>query len=426
LAGDASLTHYVPLAPIDGIVGKVVDAMLVGGDATLAVELLPKPSFGSTEAVAARDAEGDPKPAGAPSAISASATSSANAKNSAIAANPTERPAATRGPGTAPDLAAPPELTSPSALAEWIERFRAAGVHADRSASPDLLGQLNHVLSRKIDTIICTILDSDVGLRLQAGIAAAHAKEVIDGLLLLARITGVKKIIIGVEGFAAPPWITPLRAAAKPHPIRIVDLPNDYPQADPTLMLYTLAGRRFRPRPGTLPTSQGVLVLDAAAALMIGRARRGEPALATPLAIHDHLADRTYFLTVPIGTVVRDLLAELRITADPIMLRCGDLLRDIQVPIDAIITGGELSLHITPPELPGNPNPCIRCGWCIDTCPTRVQPATILEAAQRQNQAMADRAGLHACIECGLCSHVCPSKLPLLEAIRGMRFMKAE
>ena len=45
----------------------------------------------------------------------------------------------------------------------------------------------------------------------------------------------------------------------------------------------------------------------------------------------------------------------------------------------------------------------------------------VLEAAQKNNPSLAERAGIEACIECGICSYVCPSKLPLLEGIRKLR-----
>ena len=66
------------------------------------------------------------------------------------------------------------------------------------------------------------------------------------------------------------------------------------------------------------------------------------------------------------------------------------------------------------------PGACLRCGWCADSCPTRVHPAGILEASQFDDPELAERSGLEACIECGICAYVCPSELPLLQGIRAM------
>jgi electron transport complex protein RnfC len=57
----------------------------------------------------------------------------------------------------------------------------------------------------------------------------------------------------------------------------------------------------------------------------------------------------------------------------------------------------------------------------VEGCPTRINPAGLLEAAQRRNLDLADHYGLDSCIECGICTYVCPSHLPLLEGIRQLQ-----
>src|SRR5207245_2489759 len=82
---------------------------------------------------------------------------------------------------------------------------------------------------------------------------------------------------------------------------RLVPVPNHYPQANPTLLLHALGGRHLRP--GRLPTEAGVLVLDAAAAVAVGRCfLRGEPMLSVPFALYDYERSRAEFVTVAAGT----------------------------------------------------------------------------------------------------------------------------
>jgi electron transport complex protein RnfC len=308
-------------------------------------------------------------------------------------------------------------------LVPWINYLRNAGLWADRHASPDLIGQLNQAVSRPIDTLICSVLDTDAGLRLNAALAAREPDQVADGAALLAQICGVRRAMIVMEAYATPAWSSPIRQAAKRAGLEVLDVINEYPQSDPTLMLFSL--RRRRLRPGQLPTTQGVLLLDAAAALAVGRAAMGQAALSTPLGVHDHFHRRAHFLDVPVGMLLGDVLDALEIATDSAMLRSGDLLRDLRLSRDCVIGGEELAIHVTAPEPELNPDPCMRCGWCLETCPTLLYPAMALEAAQRNDATMARRAGIDSCIECGLCSYVCPSKLPLLDSIRRMRSLMA-
>lgn len=320
---------------------------------------------------------------------------------------------------------------SPAALGRWIDLLRDAGVWAARSGSPDLALQLQVALARPIDSLICSLLDSDPTLPLQAAVAAAHPAHLAAGLTLLARLTGAGQVFVVIDQSLPIEYFQPLRAASTG--ARIVPIANDYPQADPTLLLYTLLDRRLRP--GRLPAEQNALVLDAAAAVAVGAAAQSagagdladqktalDPALRVPVGVRDHGNGDSYFVHVPVGTTCGDLLDKLGLyVGQQCIVRGGDLLRDRTVGDDSILAGGELTLHVTPSQPAAYVTPCVRCGWCAEACPTRVQPAVVLEAAQRHSDTLARQGGIEACIECGVCTYVCPSQLPLLGGVRYMR-----
>lgn len=315
------------------------------------------------------------------------------------------------------------DKTTPEDFGPWIDRLRAAGVWADRLHSPDLLAQLHQVLRRPIDTVLCNLVDHEPMLRLGSMMAGRFGGVLIAGVSLLARLTSARNVWIAVEAGATPKWWLPLRRELRTASADIVPVLADYPQGDPTLLIYTLLRRRLRP--GRSPVEQGVLVLDGVSAIAVGRAAaREQPMLQTPVAVRDHLRGKSHLLVVRIGTTVRHVLEHLNLPHEGVTLLRGDVLRDQPVPADAVIAGGELTIHVMPARTLVVPDPCIRCGWCAQTCPTVVQPAGLLEAAQRKDLAMANRYGLGACMECGICSYMCPSHLPLLQGIRVLKNMQ--
>lgn len=205
--------------------------------------------------------------------------------------------------------------------------------------------------------------------------------------------------------------------------MRLVPVRNAYPQADPTLLIWALLSRRLGP--GRLPTEAGAIVLDAVAATAIGSVARGASVIRRePLGVRDHRRDVSLLADTWRGSRASDVLRALGVIRgdDAVGLRGGDFLRERALPLDCVLDGGELVLHVTAADaVAAVPEPCIRCGWCLDICPTHVHPAGVLEGAQRADAAIAQRYGVGACIECGLCSYICPSRLPLLEAAQMMK-----
>lgn len=310
----------------------------------------------------------------------------------------------------------------PEKLPAQIDALRRAGVWADRWTSPDLLGQLHQCLRRPVDTVICNVLDADPSLPVNAASAEAFGAALVAGVGVLGRLVGAPRVWIAVdESYPPSRWDGVRDAAAEAaNDLRIVPLANDYPQADPSLLLYTLSHRKLRP--GRLPTECGALLLDAAAAVAVGRALLdGEPMLRVPLAVYDQSRDAGHLLSVAIGTPVRYVLEQLQMQAAGLALHVGGPLRERTITADAIVAGGELGIYALARPAAVSPDPCIRCGWCIEGCPVRIHPPGLLEAAQLEDANLARRYGLDSCIECGICTYVCPSRLPLLQAIRGMR-----
>lgn len=323
---------------------------------------------------------------------------------------------------------------APAKLGACLDQLRSAGVWADRWTSPDLLGQLHACLRSKADIVLCNLLDADRALAINFACAGEYPAEIVAAVAGLARLTGAGRAWFAVDAEEDPKaWAALQRVAAQvAGDLRFVPIDNDYPQPDPTLLLHALTGRRLRP--GRMPTDQGVLLLDAAAAFAVGRALlHGEPMLRVPLAVHDRSAlafdadpaDATHLVLASVGTPLADNLDQLDIAHGTsrrgLDFWAGAPLRERRLTPQCVIAGGELGIFVAPRDPSINPNPCIRCGWCVEGCPVDAHPAALLDAAQRDDLSQVDAYGLGACIECGICSYVCPSHLPLLQGIRTLR-----
>lgn len=316
-------------------------------------------------------------------------------------------------PATAP-------ISKSSNRSHGIDRLLAAGVNGSRAGCPDLRGQLDQCRALPIDTVLCCVLDTDPGLPLNATVARAFSAELGAGIDLMAKLLDARRVWIAADPLRLGTWFASLDPLIRADGLKLVPLRGDYPQADPTVLLHTLLRRRLRP--GALPTEQGVLLLDAPAAVAVGHcALRGQPTTDLPIALRDHVLGQSHFLLAPVGAMLADISRAIDIPPADVRFRGGDFLREQILCDHAVVGPGELAIHITAQETPVVSDPCVRCGWCIEACPTRIHPAHLLEAAQRHDHRLAKKFGMDSCIECGICSYVCPSRLPLLAAIRTLK-----
>ena len=62
--------------------------------------------------------------------------------------------------------------------------------------------------------------------------------------------------------------------------------------------------------------------------------------------------------------------------------------------------------------------PCIRCGSCVYSCPTHLEPKQIMDAVKAFDKERIKALNPLRCIECGLCSYVCTSHIRVTDYIR--------
>src|SRR5690606_15578067 len=125
---------------------------------------------------------------------------------------------------------------------------------------------------------------------------------------------------------------------------------------------------------------------------------------------------------VRIGTPIEDLIAAAGglpedtgkiISGGPMM---GKSLNSLEVPV-AKGTSGILSL--TEKEaLRNEPQPCVRCGKCVQVCPMGLEPYLLMTESEKELFERAEADHILDCIECGSCAYECPSDRPILDYIR--------
>jgi Na+-translocating ferredoxin:NAD+ oxidoreductase subunit C len=177
---------------------------------------------------------------------------------------------------------------------------------------------------------------------------------------------------------------------------------------------------------GQLPVSVGVVVQNVGSVAAIAEVfETGLPLIERIVTVSGHGLRKPANLIVPVGTKLRDLLAECGgcdpdaaevIMGGPMM---GQAIGDLDAPVVKGTTG--IVVLQRNETRSGTVYPCIHCGRCLDACPVFLNPSLLGDYARaEQYDAMAD-LHLADCMLCGSCSYVCPSNIPLSQLFQASK-----
>ena len=255
-----------------------------------------------------------------------------------------------------------------------------------------------------------------------------RAEDVVQGGLLLARITGAARTVLAIED-AMPEALAAARAAvaASAAAIEVVAVPTVFPEGGERQLIRVLTGREV-PADG-LPRDIGVLVQNVGTAAAAWRAAALGEALTSRIVTVTGVGVRDPGnFEVRFGTSVADLVAAAGgYTEAAARLVIGGPMMGQALAHDGHAIGKAsncvLVLGAEDVRDPAPMLPCIRCSACARVCPAQLLPQQLYAFIGAGQWARTADHGLDACIECGCCDLVCPSHLPLVE---WFRFGKSE
>lgn len=272
-------------------------------------------------------------------------------------------------------------------------------------------------LEKKPDTLIINGSECEPYLTSDDRLMVEEAAQIIDGVKLAMKATGVARALVGIED-NKPEAIAAMKAAAKDG-VEIVAMPAKYPQGFEKMLIYTLTGRRV-PN-GALPSAVQCAVLNVATCAALSAAvREGRPIIDRVVTISGRVANPCN-MRVRIGTPLLDLLDQVGgltdgvrklIVGGPMM---GNAVSTLNLPITKNF-GGFLALGEE--AISSEESACIRCGRCVRACPMGLAPSKIDTLVRLGNYDGAIAKGALNCMECGSCTYSCPAKRELTQSCR--------
>lgn len=123
-------------------------------------------------------------------------------------------------------------------------------------------------------------------------------------------------------------------------------------------------------------------------------------------------------IKVKIGTKFSDIIDEIGGYQDirkPIFVMGGPMM-GTSLSTDEVIITKEVSAVMVVSDNKEEVLPCIKCGKCIEVCPSKIMPVLIMKNVNNKNNLK--HLEVNKCMECGLCSYICPSKIEVREYVK--------
>ena len=277
----------------------------------------------------------------------------------------------------------------------------------------------------KADTLIANGCECEPYITADDVLLTTQPRQVLRGLELLRLAVQPKRTVLAVEDNKNTA-IEGLRRCMADFPeIELTVLPTRYPQGAEKQLIRAVTGREVPA--GQLPSAVGCAVFNVSTCHAVYRAvEEGRPLTQRIVTVTGQAVGKPGNYLVPIGTSFRDLLAAaggLQVNAR-LVICGGPMMGRAQTDLGVSVMKATNCVLCLPQQMPAQPQPCIRCGRCVQVCPVHLQPLYLYRYACHRQEL--ERLHLFDCIGCGCCSYACPAKLPLTEQFRKSKQLVKE
>jgi electron transport complex protein RnfC len=307
-----------------------------------------------------------------------------------------------------------------------VETIREAGIVGLGGAAFPTHVKLSPPEGKTIDTFILNGAECEPYLTADHRLMVEKADEIMAGAKIIIKILNCQRGFIGIET-NKPDALAAMRERVRGEPdFEVVALQVKYPQGAEKQLICALTKREVPS--GGLPMDVGCVVQNVGTAKAIHDAIiAGKPLVERVVTVSGPIVQEPQNLRTRIGTPFSALLQQCGgTTEEPGKLLMGGPMMGLAQASDQVPvikgTSGVLVLPVGQSLIP-EPQACIGCARCVDTCPMKLVPTDLGKLVQRSRFQDAENQGVLDCMECGTCSYVCPSKINLVHLFK---FAKAK
>ncbi|PKM81933.1 MAG: electron transport complex subunit RsxC [Firmicutes bacterium HGW-Firmicutes-13] len=273
-----------------------------------------------------------------------------------------------------------------------------------------------------LDALILNGAECEPYLTCDHRLMVERPADLVYGAKAMMKAMKARKCYIGIE-VNKPDAIAAVKdAVGGDSEVEVVELEVKYPQGSGKQLVTAVMNGLEIPS-GARSTDVGVQVSNTGTAIAVADTiKTGRPLIETVITVAGKGINESGNFLVRVGTMLPEIIEQCGGLKDNVtkLINGGPMMGIAQPTIEfPVVKASSGFLFLTQEEVViSEILPCIKCGRCVDVCPSFLLPNFIGNASEQGNIAFADQYHAMECIECGSCSFVCPAKRPVLQWIR--------
>ena len=310
------------------------------------------------------------------------------------------------------------ETLNPDELRQIIREAGIVGLGGAAFPTAVKISPPKHV---KITSVILNGAECEPYLTTDYRLMVENAQEIVTGMKILMQALGVNKGHIAIEDNKPLALKEIEKVSLSDARIKVVELRTKYPQGSEKQLIKAVLNREVPS--GKLPLDVGVVVNNIGTAMAVREVViMGKPLIERVVTVTGLNIVEPKNISVRLGTPFKDLIA---FCGGPVreiskLIAGGPLMGIAQYSLETPVIKGTSGIIVLSPEDSRDfkTTECIRCGFCVDTCPMGLLPYELATYIEKERWEEIEKLGLFDCMECGSCAYACPAKRQIAQLVK--------
>lgn len=195
--------------------------------------------------------------------------------------------------------------------------------------------------------------------------------------------------------------------------IKVVFVPNLYPMGWEKTLIKEVLGLTY----DRLPSEKGIIVNNVSTIYAMYQALKlDKPMIERIVTFSGKGLKKPQNVLVKVGTPISEIIDYIGgsyKSKSTILIAGGPMMGEV---VEDLVVTPELNcVLILEDNIDNNVTTCLRCGKCVNVCPSKLCPVLIKDSIDDVEKLK--EMNVNKCVSCGLCSYVCPAKINVREYV---------